>query len=38
MKAISNVLLVSKTTRYERLLKKGINFTTLVIENNKREW
>ena len=38
MKTIKNVLLVSKTTRYERLLKKGINFTKLVIDTNKSEW
>ena len=38
MNAIKNVLLVSKTTRYERLLKKGINFTQLVIDTNKNEW
>lgn len=38
MNAIKNVLLVSKTTRYERLIKKGINFSQLIINTNKKEW
>jgi len=32
MKAIKNVLIVSKTTRLERLLKRGINFTPKIAE------
>lgn len=38
MKAIQNVLIVSKTTRIERLLKKGIQFTPKIAQYNKQDW
>ena len=38
MKAIQSVLIVSKTTRLERLLKTGIQVTPKLAEFNKRDW
>ena len=37
-KTIKNVLIVSKTTRIERLLKKGITFTPKIAEISKKNW
>jgi hypothetical protein len=35
---INKVLIVSKTTRLQRLLKKGITFTPKIAEINKKDW
>jgi dTDP-glucose pyrophosphorylase len=35
---IKNVLIVSKTTRMERLLKRGIQFTPKIAQYNKEDW
>lgn len=36
--ALKNVLLVSKTTRIERLLRKGVQFTPQIGKMNKEDW
>lgn len=38
MSAIKNVLIVSKTTRLERLLKIGLQFTPMIEKQNKADW
>jgi hypothetical protein len=36
--AFKNVLLVSKTTRIERFLQRGLQFTPAVAKYNKDDW
>jgi hypothetical protein len=35
---INKVLIVSKTTRLQKLLKKGITLTPKIAEINKKDW
>lgn len=38
MKVFKNVLIVSKTTRLERLIRQGIHFTPYIEKYYKKDW